>query len=68
MSEFLEPEEVKKLTACTPVLKQDAWLTENGIPHRIVRKRVIVSREHVRSWLEGKPLKSSNGPNWKAIA
>jgi hypothetical protein len=68
MSEFLEPDELKRLAGCTPVAKQDEWLTEQGIPHRVDRKRVIVSREHVRAWLEGRPLHSSNGPNWGAVA
>ena len=68
MSEFLEPDELKRLTDCTPSTKQDAWLTEQGIPHKVDRKRVIVSREHVRAWLEGRPLRSSNGPNWGAVA
>lgn len=67
MSEFLEPEEVQILTACAPPARQDAWLTDHGIPHKIDRKRVIVSREHVRAWLEGRPLRSSAGPNWEAV-
>lgn len=67
MSEFLEPDELKRLTACTPAAKQDEWLTEQGIPHKVDRKRVIVSREHVRAWLEGRPLRSSTGPNWGAL-
>lgn len=67
MSEFLAPEELKQLAGCTPVSKQDAWLTEQGIPHRLDRRRVIVSREHVRAWLEKRPLYSSNGPNWGAV-
>lgn len=69
MSEFLEPEELKDLTGCAPASKQDEWLTEHGIPHRVdlKRKRVIISREHVRAWLEGRPLHSSKGPNWSAV-
>lgn len=68
MSEFLEPAELQRLTDCKPSAKQDAWLTENGIPHKLDVKRVIVSREHVRAWLEGRPLRSSTGPNWGAVA
>ena len=67
MSEFLEPEEVKRLTAAAQAAKQDAWLTQQGIPHKVDRRRVIVSREHVRAWLEGRPLRSSSGPNWAAV-
>ena len=68
MGEFLEPEELKRLTGHKQVIKQDAWLTEHGIPHQVDGKRVILSREHVRAWLEGRPLHSSNGPNWAAVA
>lgn len=68
MSEFLETPDVRKLTGFADHTKQDAWLTEHGIPHRVVRKKVIVSTEHVRRWLEGRRMVSSNGPNWAAIA
>jgi len=67
MSEFLEPDEIRQLTAYTPAAKQDAWLTEHGIPHRLDRRRVIVSREHVRAWLEGRPLHATTTPNWSVI-
>ena len=67
MTEYLQPDEVKLLTDCTPVTKQDAWLTERGIPHQLDRKRVIVSREHVRAWLEGRPVVASNAPNLAAL-
>lgn len=67
MSEFLEPDELKRLTDCAQAKKQDEWLTGQGIPHKVDRRRVIVSREHVRAWLEGRPLRSSNGPNWSAM-
>lgn len=68
MSEFLETTDLRKLTGFVDHAKQDAWLTEQGIPHKVVRKKVIVSREHVRHWLEGRRMVSSNGPNWAAIA
>ena len=67
MSEFLEPDELKRLTDCAQARKQDEWLTGQGIPHKVDRRRVIVSREHVRAWLEGRPLRSSSGPNWSAM-
>lgn len=68
MSEFLEPADLRKLTGFVDHKKQDEWLTEVGIPHKVVRKRVIVSAEHARRWLEGRRMVSSNGPNWAAIA
>lgn len=68
MSEFLEPTELHRLTGLKPFAMQDHWLTVRGIPHQVDRKRVIVSREHVRAWLEGRPLRMSSGPNWAAVS
>lgn len=66
--EFLSPDELRALTGFKPAGKQDAWLQEHGIPHRRDGSRMIVSRQHVRSWLEGRTVVSSNGPNWSAVA
>jgi hypothetical protein len=66
--EFLGPDELRALTGFKPAAKQDGWLREQGIPHRRDGARVIVSRLHVRAWLEGRPVVSSNGPNWSAVA
>lgn len=68
MSEFLEPEELRRLTACTPAAKQDQWLTEQGIPHRLVDGcRMIVSRYHVWQW-EYAGLGAALKPDWLAMA
>jgi hypothetical protein len=66
--EFLAADELRTLTGCKPVAKQDAWLRDNGIPHRRDGSRLIVCRAHVRAWVEGRPVVSSNGPNWSAVA
>lgn len=57
--EFLEPPELHGLTGYARSNQQAAWLKEQGIPHRIDGRRVIVSREHVRAWLEGRNIVSS---------
>lgn len=67
MSEFLTAAELRELTGYRAAGRQDAWLTEQGIPHRKVGGRTIVSRNHVRAWLEGRPVKTSTGPNWGAL-
>lgn len=67
MSELLSAEELRALTGYRAAGRQDAWLTEQGIPHRRVAGRTIVSRTHVHAWLEGRPMKASNGPNWAAL-
>ena len=68
MSEFLDQAELRRLTAAAWSKGQAAWLRERGIPHKVEGSRLIVSRVHVRAWLEGKAVVSSNGPNWGAVA
>ena len=68
MSEYLDPAEVRTLTASCRVPAQANWLKENGIPHRLDGRRIIISRVHVQAWLEGRPTRSSNGPNWAALS
>jgi len=68
MTEYLNSQELHQLTGYARCGQQAAWLKEQGIPHRQDGSRIIVSREHVREWLEGKHTISSNGPNWAKIA
>lgn len=68
MSEYLDQAEIRTLTASCRVPTQANWLKERGIPHRLDGRRIIVSRVHVQAWLEGRPTRSSNGPNWAALA
>lgn len=65
--EYLDPTELHRLTSAARTPTQAAWLKENQIPHRVDGKRVIVSREHVRAWLEGRTVPQSAGPNWGAL-
>lgn len=67
-SEFLSPDELHDLTDFVQAGKQAAWLKEHGIPHRLDKRRIIVCRVHVRAWVEGRAVVSSNGPNWSAVA
>jgi hypothetical protein len=66
--EFLTPAELQTLTSFKPAAKQDAWLSERGIPHRRDGSRMIVCRVHVRAWVEGRTVVSSNGPDWSKVA
>lgn len=66
--EFLRPDEIGDLTAAKPVDARERWLKEHGIPYRRDGRRLIVCRVHVRAWVEGRPVVSSNGPNWSAVA
>lgn len=60
--EFLTPEELKDLTQARTSVKQQAMLTAEGIPFRVVRSRLLVSREHVRDWLRGIARPPSRAP------
>lgn len=44
---------MQQLTGRAQVNKQQEWLEAQGIAHRRDGARLIVSRHHVRRWLEG---------------
>jgi len=67
MTEYLSPQELHQLTDYARPSGQVEWLRAKGIPHREDGKRIIVSREHVRSWIEGKPVLARGGLNVSAI-
>lgn len=67
LPEFLTPEELKDLTQARTSIKQHAMLTAEGILFRVVRSRLLVSREHVRDWLRGVVRPPSRGINLAAI-
>jgi hypothetical protein len=47
MAEFLDADELRALTGYKPAGKQDCWLSQHRIPHRLDGGRLIVSRWHV---------------------
>ena len=65
--EFLDTSELHLLTGTARSAGQAGWLKEHAIPHNHENKRVIVSRLHVRAWLEGRSVQVSKGPNWSAM-
>lgn len=67
MAEYLSGPELHTLTGYARSTQQAAWLVEKGIPHKLDGKRLIVSREHVRGWLEGRTVAISSGLNFGAI-
>lgn len=64
--EFLQASEVKLLAGAGGPAKQAEALRAEGIPHKIVRNRVVVSRYHVRAWLAGEPV-ATRRPNMSAV-
>lgn len=67
MTEYLSDFELYSLTGQIPTAKQAAWLAEHAIPRRVDGRRVIVSRVHVQSWLEGRTVVHSTGLNLAGI-
>jgi hypothetical protein len=67
MSEYLNSTELHQLTGYARSTQQTAWLKFRCIPHKQDGSRVIVSRVHVQSWLEGKPTLARTGMNIAAI-
>jgi hypothetical protein len=67
LTEYLNSQELHQLTGYARTGQQCEWLKSRGIPHKEDGRRVIVSREHVRSWLEGKPVLTRAGMNISAI-
>jgi hypothetical protein len=67
MSEYLNTTDLNDLTGYARAGKQAGWLRENGIPHRAVGARVIVSTIHARNWLEGRTVVHSPGLNLAGI-
>lgn len=61
-AEFLSKSEIESLTGYKRCTEQAEWLVHMGLPHKTVGSRVILSRLHVRMWLEGKPIRQSAGP------
>ena len=50
MNELYSAAELHTLTGYARSGQQAAWLADNGIPHKVDDKRVIVSRVHVQEW------------------
>lgn len=67
LPEFLTSDELKDLTQARGIVKQQAMLTAEGIPFRVVRSRLLVSREHVRDWLRGVVRPPSRAINLDAL-
>jgi hypothetical protein len=67
MIEYSNNEELQVLTNLSRAAAQASWLKEKSIPHRVDSRRVIVSRAHIRDWLEGRVASVSSGPNWGAL-
>ena len=66
MKEFLTLPELHELTGYARSRQQAEWLKERGVPHRVDGRRIIIARQHVLAWLEGKTV-VSGGINFAAV-
>ena len=76
-SELLDHADIQKLTGSAAVNSQMRWLRDRRIPFRAefigaatARKRLILTRFHVRQWIEGtegKDTPKNLGLNWDAV-
>lgn len=73
MNELYSKAELLDLTGAATVPGQQRWLDERGIPYRAefigntTRRRLIVSRVHVRDWIAGHKTQSGGGFNWASV-
>lgn len=65
--EFLLPQEIKRMTSQGKLDDQESFFKKEGIPHRRLGKRILVSRAHVREWIAGAVFVPSRGINMGAI-
>ena len=66
-NEYLSNQELSRLTGASENGSKSRWLSGRSIPYKLDGKRIIVSREHVRNWLEGKVTLTRAGMNLGAI-
>ena len=65
--ELMQRDELRELTGKAHAAAQAAWLKAHGVPHRVDGRRVILSRSHLRDWLNGVTVRPSGGINWGAV-
>jgi len=65
--EFLLPQEIKRMASAGKLDQQEAFLKKEGIPHKRLGRRILVSRAHARAWLTGVVFTPSRGINLGAV-
>jgi hypothetical protein len=67
--EFLSKTELRELTGRARRVDQLSKLKELALPHRCIglAKNVLVSRQHVRDWLNGSKVVAPRAPTLKGI-
>jgi hypothetical protein len=63
IGEFRDKRELRQLTGRAQVNAQTDWLRANGLPHRRDGSRLVVSRYHVRQWIQGEESVRSVEPD-----
>lgn len=67
-SELLTLAEVKAAAGgAARIDDQVRILREQGVPHKVVGRRVLVSRYHLREWLAGRVVAPSSAPKLELV-
>lgn len=67
MSVIMSPAELQQLTGYCRAAEQRRILDETGIPYKTVGSRTIVLSDHVKAWVEGRPVRRLVEPDMSAI-
>lgn len=68
LGEFLSPSEVKDLAGgAVTLIEQLKVLESQGIPCRLVGRRLVVSRYHAREWLAGRDVTPTRSPKLELV-
>ncbi len=67
-SEFLSLAEIKALAGGASGVDEQAKVLEaQGMPFRLVGRRLVVSRYHAREWLAGRHVTPTRGPKLELV-
>lgn len=67
-SELLKPAEVRDVCGGVARLAdQSRILAEHGLPFKVVGRRVVLSRHHLREWLAGRVAAPSKAPRLELV-
>lgn len=67
-SELLRPAEVRDICGgAARLADQVRILEEQRVPHKVVGRRVLVSRHHLREWLAGRIVAAPRAPRLELV-
>lgn len=68
LPEFLSPAEVRALAGGASTLAEQLRVLQGeGIPCKLVGRRIVVSRYHAREWLAGRQVEPTRGARLELV-